>query len=68
MKMIEDHNFSKESYELIQKVKSGSDRAKSELLKHEIEAIKTYSKEFNNLFPAMSNVSLSMLLLALRSV
>lgn len=54
--MIENHNFAKKSYELIQKTKSGSDKAGGELLKHEIEAIQTYSMDFNKLFPAMSNV------------
>lgn len=54
--MIENHNFSKKSRELSQKAKSGNDKAKTELMIHELEAIQTYSTDFNSLFPAMSNV------------
>lgn len=54
--MIENHNFSKKSYELLQKVKSGSDKAGNELIDRDMKAIQTYSMDFNRLFPAMSNM------------
>ena len=54
--MIENHNFSKKSYEISQRAKSGNYKAKTELTIHELEAVQTYSTDFNRLFPAMSNV------------